>query len=169
MRRLRETIERGWLSSVHHVKKANSFSGGMMCNVIGQCCDSELWPSAACLLQPHLPGFWEGCQCYWSMGALALIMSNPLHVHFPSLLSSGLRLPSTSQSLWAMNWAAHTSEKEVVVLHKFTLIFFLLYVVFIFTVAIFSSSQSAAQTVHTTMWVVHIQKHSQKRIICGGT
>lgn len=127
MRRPSETIERGWLSSVHHVKKASGVSHGVMCNGIGQCCDSELWPSAACLLQPHLPGLREGCLCCWSMGALALIMSNPLHVHFPSLLSSGPRFPSASQSLWAVIRAVHTRSGDVALIHPHFLFYFIIF------------------------------------------
>lgn len=157
MRKQSETIELGWLSSVHHVKKASSASHGVMCNVIGQQCDSERWPSSACILQPHFPGLWEGCQCYWSMGALALIMSNPLHVHFPSLLSSGLHFASASQSLRAASRAPHTRSGDVASIHPLFFSYRLTCSLFFLLL----SPQSAPQTTHTSVAVLHTETQGE--------
>lgn len=61
------------------------------------------------------------------IGTLALIMSNPLLVHFPSLLSSGPCFPSTRQSFRDMKRAIQMSRREVLMLHGLTFFFCFLY------------------------------------------
>ena len=117
--------ERGWLSSVHHVRRASGFSGGVTCNVIGQCCDSELWPSAACLPRPTFAGSGRDVNAAdqwgrWHSSCQTHSMCiSRLFCHQTCVL-----LPRVNHSeTWTARLTRRGGGGEAVMLHKIALIF----------------------------------------------
>lgn len=102
------------------------------------------------------------------IGTLAPIMSNPLHVHFPSLLSSGSCLPSASQSFRDMKRAIQMSKRDVLMLHEFT--FSLFFVCFLYSLSrcYFFFMIAKKHINYTPPPSAATRQHKQERLICGG-